>query len=424
MATRAVAGETPAAASGDRALAATRQAVAAVFREESGRLTASLVRVLDDFDTAEEVVQDALLAAWERWPIEGVPERPAAWLWTVARRRAVDVLRRRLRLQEKLALAVPPSAILALEAAEPEEPADGRLGLLFTCCHPALSPEARVALTLRTVCGLSTAEIAGAFLVSEAAIVQRLTRARRKIAVAGIRYRVPADDELADRLSAVLAVIYLLFNEGYLCTGGDAAQRHDLTADARWLAELLAALMPAEPEVLGLLALIRLHQARAAARFDAAGRLVLLRDQDRDRWDRAEIADACALLVRAGRLRRPGVYQLQAAIVACHAEAPGWDGTDWPQVLLLYDALLRRQPSPVVRLHRAVALSQVLGAGPALAEVDAIGAELDGYHLFHATRAELLRRLGRAAEARAADGRALELTGNPAERALLEQRLA
>jgi RNA polymerase sigma-70 factor (ECF subfamily) len=390
-----------------------------VFREQSGRLTASLVRVLGDFDAAEEVVQDALLAAWQRWSVEGVPERPAAWLWTVARRRAVDVLRHRVKLREKLeriALAAGPD--------EADEPADDRLGLLFTCCHPALSREAQVALTLRTLCGLSTAEIASAFLVSESAIVQRLTRARRKIAVAGIPYRVPGDEELADRLAAVLAVIYLLFNEGYLCSAGDAAQRHDLTDDARWLAELLARLMPSEPEVLGLLALIRLHQARSAARFDARGRLVLLRDQDRGLWDRVEIAEAGALLVRAGRLRRPGPYQLQAAIIACHAEAPAWADTDWPQVLLLYDALLRHQPSPVIRLHRAVALGQVLGAPAALAEVDALVNELDGYHLLHATRAELLRTLGRAGEARLADERALRLTGNPAERALLEQRLA
>src|SRR5262245_1343224 len=287
-----------------------RGALATVFREEAGRLTASVMRVLGDFGAAEEVVQDALLAAWQQWPVDGVPDRPGAWLWTVARRRAVDVLRRDLRYRDKVA-----------GLAWPDSPEDGddRLRLLFTCCHPALSPEARVGLTLRTVCGLSTAEIANAFLVSESAIVQRLTRARRKIAAAGIPYRVPADDELGDRLSSVLAVIYLLFNEGYLCSAGAAAARHDLTEEAHWLAELLARLMPA-PEVLGVLALIRLHRARTAARFDSRGRLVLLRDQDRTRWNVAEIKEACALLVRAGRLRRPGPYQLQAAIVACHAE--------------------------------------------------------------------------------------------------------
>jgi RNA polymerase sigma-70 factor (ECF subfamily) len=384
-----------------------------VFREEAGRLAASMTRVLGDFDAAEEVVQDALLAAWQRWPVEGVPDRPGAWLWTAARRRAVDVLRRNVRLREKLAqMALP---------VEPDE--DDRLGLLFTCCHPALSLEARVALTLRTVCGLSTGEIANAFLVSESAIVQRLTRGRRKIAAAGIPYRVPDDDELAERLSAVLAVIYLLFNEGYLCSAGDTPQRHDLTDDARWLAELLSRLMPAEPEVVGLLALIRLHQARTAARFDATGHLVLLRDQDRRLWNCGEISDSCAMLVRAGRLRRPGPYQLQAAIIACHAEAPTWADTDWLQVLLLYDALLRYLPSPVIRLHRAIALGQVFGAAAALDQVDTLARELSGYHLFHATRAELLRALGRAGEARRADERALGLTANPAERALLEQRL-
>jgi len=401
--------------SGDEAgLATTREAVAAAFREESGRLAASVTRVLGDFEAAQEVVQDALLAAWEQWPVEGVPDRPGAWLWTVARRRAVDVLRRNARLREKLA-----------EAAWPVEQGveDDRLRLVFTCCHPALSQGAQVALTLRTVCGLSTAEIASAFLVSESAIIQRLTRARRKIAAARIPYRVPAEDELADRLSAVLAVVYLLFNEGYLSSAGGAAARRDLTDDADWLAALLVRLMPVEPEVLGLHALIRLHRARAAARFDADGRLVLLREQDRTRWNRAEIADACGLLTRAGRLRRPGPYQLQAAIVACHAEAPSWDDTDWMQILLLYDALLVHAPSPVIRLHRAIAFAKVFGSTAALTEVDALADKLSGYHLFHATRAELMRDVGREADARRADEQAFRLTANPAERALLEQRL-
>jgi RNA polymerase sigma-70 factor (ECF subfamily) len=296
--------------------------------------------------------------------------------------------------------------------------------LIFTCCHPALATEAQVALTLRTVCGLTTAEIARAFLVSEAAIIQRLTRARRKIAAAGIPYRVPDDDELAQRLSGVLAVIYLLFNEGYLTSAGDRPQRRDLTGDAEWLAGLLARLMPAEPEVAGLVALIRLHRARAAARFDDAGRLVLLRYQDRSRWRHADIAAATDLLVRAGQQRRPGPYQLQAAIVACHAEAPSWQDTDWTQILLLYDALLEHLPSAVVRLHRTIALGQVMGPEKALSEADTLAPPLDRYHLLHATRAEFLRALGRHDEARRADERALGLTGNPAERALLEQRLA
>jgi RNA polymerase sigma-70 factor (ECF subfamily) len=394
---------------------ATRDALAAVFREEAGRLTGSVMRVLGDFAAAEEVVQDALLAACEQWPVDGIPHRPGAWLWTVARRRAVDVLRRDVLYREKLAQVIWP--------AEPDAE-DERLRLVFTCCHPALSQEAQVALTLRTVCGLTTAEIASAFLVSEAAIVQRLTRARRKIADAGIPYRVPADDELGARLAAVLAVIYLMFNEGYLTTAGETPYRRDLTDDARWLADLLSRLMPTEPEVIGLLALIRLHRARAGARFDARGRLVLLRDQDRGRWDADEIASAAALVVRASRLRRPGPYQIQAAIVACHAEAPSWEATDWTQILLLYDALLAHLPSPVIRLHRAVAVSQVLGPGAALDEVDALADTLGRYHLYHATRAELLRDLGRPDEARRADEQALRLTGNPAERALLEQRLA
>ena len=400
--------------SDDRALTATRDTLVAVFREEAGRLAASVTRILGDFDAAEEVVQDALLAAWQQWPADGLPDRPGAWLWTVARRRAIDVLRRDVRYRARVS---------ALEFPVERADEDDRLMLIFTCCHPALSQEAQVALTLRTLCGLSTAEIASAFLVSETAIIQRLTRARRKIATAGIPYRVPADDELGQRVSGVLAVIYLLFNEGYLCSAGDAPQRRDLTDDAEWLAALLARLMPTEAEVLGLLALIRLHRARALARFDSDGRLVLLRNQDRSRWNRTEIAAAADLVVRAAQLRRPGPYQIQAAIVAYHAEAPTWAETDWMQILLLYDALLRHQPSPVIRMHRAVAVGHVFGAPAALEEVDALAGDLGHYHLYHATRAELLRDLGRPAEARLADESALCLTTNPAERALLEQRL-
>ncbi len=358
---------------GHAALTAARDTLAGVFREESGRLAASVTRILGDFDLAEEVVQDALLAAWQRWPVDGIPDRPGAWLWTVARRRAIDVLRRDRRYAGR-------ADVLALPPDQADE--DDRLMLLFTCCHPALSAEARIALTLRTVCGLRTAEIASAFVVSEVAIVQRLTRARRKIAAAGIPYRVPADDELGDRLSGVLAVIYLTFNEDYLSSGGGLPHRRDLTDDAEWLARLLARLMPAEPE-------------------------------DRGRWDRAAIAAAGELLVRAAQLRRPGPYQLQAAIAACHAEAPSWAGTDWLQITLLYDALLACSPSPVTRLHRAIALSHVAGPQAALAETDALGSDLDRYHLYHATRAELLRQVGRGAEARQADQRAIGLTANP-----------
>ena len=398
----------------DPALTVTRDTLSAVFREEAGKLAASVTRILGDFDAAEEVVQDALLAAWRQWPRDGIPDRPGAWLWTVARRRAIDLLRRDVRFRE-----------LASAASFPVSQADedDRLMLIFTCCHPALSREAQVALTLRTVCGLGPAEIARAFLASETAIIQRLTRARRKIATAGIPYRVPAADELGPRLSGVLAVIYLLFNEGYLCSA-NAAQRRDLTDDAEWLAALLARLMPAEPEALGLLALIRLHRARAAARFDAEGRLVLLRHQDRAQWNHAEIAAAANLVVRAAQLRRPGPYQLQAAIVACHAEAASWETTDWMQILLLYDALLSHLPSPVTRLHRTIALAQVLGPQAGLDAADALAGDLDRFYLFHATRAAFLRELGRTAQARQADKRALGLTANPAERALLEQRLA
>jgi len=398
----------------DPALTVTRDALSAVFREEAGKLAASVTRILGDFDAAEEVVQDALLAAWRQWPRDGIPDRPGAWLWTVARRRAIDLLRRDVRFRELTCAA-------SFPVSQADE--DDRLMLIFTCCHPALSRGAQVALTLRTVCGLGPAEIARAFLASETAIIQRLTRARRKIATAGIPYRVPAADELGPRLSGVLAVIYLLFNEGYLCSA-NAAQRRDLTDDAEWLAALLARLMPAEPEALGLLALIRLHRARAAARFDAEGRLVLLRHQDRAQWDHAEIAAAANLVVRAARLRRPGPYQLQAAIVACHAEAASWETTDWMQILLLYDALLSHLPSPVTRLHRTIALAQVLGPQAGLDAADALAGDLDRFYLFHATRAAFLRELGRTAQARQADERALGLTANPAERALLEQRLA
>jgi RNA polymerase sigma-70 factor (ECF subfamily) len=393
--------------------------LAAVFRQEAGRLTASLVRVLGDFAVAEEVVQDCLLTAWQRWRAEGIPDNPSGWLWTVARRRALDVARRDERYRAKLGMLAAALAACG-DGGEP----DGRLALIFTCCHPALSVEAQVTLTLRTVCGLSAGQIGCAFLVSEQAITQRLTRARRKIAEAGIPYRVPDADHLAERLAAVLAVIYLMFNEGYLASGGDEPQRRDLTEDAEWLAGLLVSLMPGEPEVLGLLALIRLHRARAKGRFDAHGRLVLLACQDRALWDHAAIAEAADLVVRAARKRRPGPYQLQAAIAACHAEAPRWQDTDWLQILLLYDALLVHLPSPVVALHRAIAHGQVAGPAAALADLEALGGVLASYHLFHATRAQLLRELGRAAEARRADEQALSLAANPAERALLQQRLS
>jgi RNA polymerase sigma-70 factor (ECF subfamily) len=391
----------------------TGDVLAAVFREEAGRLTATLISILGDFHLAEELVQDAIMVALERWPRDGIPSNPGAWLQTVAHRRGLDRLRRDARYQEKLR---------QLDTSGPADE-DDRLRLIFTCCHPALSRETQIALTLRTICGLSAAEIAHAFLRSEATVAQRLTRARRKIAQARIPYRVPDADELNARLGEVLAVLYLLFNEGYLSSAGERSHRVDLMVESEWLAHLLSRLMPTEPEVMGLLALIRLHRARAAARFDAEGRLVILRHQDRRLWDHTAIADAASLVVTAARMYRPGPYQLQAAIVACHAEAPSWEETDWLQILMLYDTLLRLEPSPVSRLNRAIAVRYVSGPERALREVEELGSVLQQYHLYHATRAELLRDLGRHAEARRADEAALGLTANPAERALLEQRL-
>ena len=382
------------------------------MRDHAGRLAAALVRVTGDFAAAEDLVQDAVLAALEHWPVEGIPDRPDAWLFTVARRRGLDQLRRADNYRAKLVTLRAPAA-----AAE-----DERLQLIFTCCHPALPQAAQIALTLRVVCGLTTAQIARAFLLPETTVAQRITRAKRKITDAGIPYRIPDSDELGDRLAGVLAVIYLLFNEGYLST---AAQPHsrDLTDDAEWLAGLLHRLMPSEPEVAGLLALIQLHRARVAARFDDEDGLVLLAEQDRSRWDRAAITEATGLLTRAARQHRPGPYQLQAAIVACHAEAERWEDTDWEQIVLLYDMLLHFAPSPVTRLHRAIALRYTEGPRAAMAELDPLAGPLDGHHLFHASRAELLRALGEQDRARDADRRALDLTANPAERALLRRRI-
>ncbi len=395
---------------------ATDAALARIFREEAGRLTASLVRLLGDFDKAEDLVQDALLAALEHWPQEGIPDRPGAWLLTTARRKAVDRWRRETRYWEKLALLDNSPVLTTVREM------DDRLRLIFTCCHPALAREAQLALTLRAVCGLTTAEIARAFLVSEATMAQRIVRAKRKIVAARIPYRVPEGADLQARLNGVLTVLYLLFNEGYLATQGAPARR-DLADDAAWLAGVLVQLLPNEPEALGLLALMRLHQARAATRFDAAGQLVLLRDQDRARWDHTAIAAAGDLVAQALLMRRPGPYQLQAAIAACHAEAPTWEATDWTQICLLYTGLLHWVPSPVVRLNRAIAYRYVVGPAVALAEVESLADDLARYHLYHATRADFLRALDRPDEARAADAQALTLTTNPAERALLEQRL-
>lgn len=402
----------------DQRLSATDAALTSVFREEAGRLTAALVRTLGDFDLAEELVQEALLEALEHWPREGIPQRPGAWLLTTARRKGVDRLRREQRYREKL--AVLGEDRMNADTAEGDE----RLRLIFTCCHPALAREAQVALTLRALAGLTTTEIARAFITSEATIAQRIVRAKRKIVDAKIPYRVPPREEMDERLAEVLAVLYLMFNEGYLATTGGRPARRDLAEDAAWLAGLLVRLMPDDAEAIGLLALMRLHLARADARFDSAGNLILLEAQDRGRWDRERIDSALALLRRAAELRRPGPYQLQAAIAACHAEAATWEETDWQQIVALYDALLRYQPSPVVRLNRAISLRYLNGPRPALLEVDALESELDHYYLFHATRAELLRDLGRREEADHAVRRALELTTNPAERTLLQRRLS
>lgn len=377
-----------------------------------------MVRILGNFDVAEEVVQDSLVVALERWPRDGMPDNPGAWLMTTARRRAIDLMRRDKRYAEKLALLE--RSPVTTEQLEP----DDRLRLIFTCCHPALAQEAQVALTLRAVAGFTTEEIAAAFLVSETTMAQRIVRAKRKIVDANIPYRVPQGAELVLRLDAVLAVLYLMFNEGYLSRGGKTAMRRDLAEDALWLARLVDALLPAQPEVLGLIALMRLSLARSRARFDVAGDMVLLADQDRSLWDRASIHDAVRILESAAALRSPGPYQLQAAIAAVHSESPSWDETDWAQIVALYDALLRMTDTPVVRLNRAVALSHVAGAQVALGEINDLALSLDDYHLFHAARAELLDQIGEKALGREARLRALELCQNPAERALLERNLS
>jgi len=342
-----------------------------VLREERTRLVASLVRILGDWDLAEELVQEAAVAALEHWPIDGLPRNPAAWLMTTARRRAIDRLRRDARFRERLVQ-------LGQEADEMERPistggplaADDRLRLLFTCCHPALSRDAQVALTLRTVGGLDSAQVARAFLVPESTIAQRLVRAKRKIRDAAIPFRIPEASELPGRLEQVLAVLYLVFNEGYLASDGATADRRELSADAEWLTSLLVRLMPDESEPLGLLALIRLHRARVDARFAPDGSLVLLPDQDRTRWDAARIAEAGAMVERALHMGRPGQYLLQAAIVGVHAGAPSYAATDWGEIVALYDRLLELQPTPVVALNRALAVAELAGPEAALAEIE------------------------------------------------------
>ncbi|MFF5008754.1 RNA polymerase sigma factor [Streptomyces phaeochromogenes] len=408
------------------------EAVAAAFREEWGQVVATLIRVTGDWDLAEECAQDAFTQALDRWRRDGVPRRPGAWLTTTARNRALDVLRREAVGAAKLREV----AVLARDGGpfDPHDPdfdndsgvTDDRLRLLFTCCHPALPIEARVALTLRTLAGLTTPEIARAFLVPEATMAQRLVRAKRKIRNAGIPYRVPPAHLLPERTTGVLGVVYLLFNEGYAATSGADLLRTNLCAEAVRLARVLARLMPDEPEVLGLLALLLLHDARRNTRVDAAGDLVTLEDQDRTAWDRAEADEGAALLETALRRGRPGPYQIQAAIAACHVTAATAEETDWADIAALYGELARHVPSDVVELNRAVAvgMSESPEAGLALvAELEKAG-DLAGYHLLPATRADLLRRSGRMAEAAEAYEKALELVENDAERRFLEKRLA
>ena len=390
-----------------------------VFRSEAGKAVATLIRLFGDIDIAEEAVQDAFVVATKRWPDEGLPPNPAGWIVTTARNRAIDELRRESGREDRHVRAF--ELPIQSEPDPVEGPViDDRLRLIFTCCHPALEPSARVALTLRLLGGLQTGEIARAFLTSESAMAQRLVRAKRKIKAANIPSRVPRDADLPDRLGSVLTVVYLIYNEGYAASTGDELVRSDLCGEAIRLARLLRAMMPDEPEVIGLLALLLLTESRRAARTDGAGSLVMLSDQDRDLWDR-ELIDEGQTLVRASlRRNRPGPFQVQAAIAAVHSDAADAGDTDWRQIVLLYDRLLTLTPTPVVALNRAVAVAELEGPSRALALLEDL--RLDRYHLYHATRAELLRRMGDIEGADLAYERAISMTGNEVERRFLEQR--
>lgn len=405
--------------------AGVRATVEAVYRAESRRVLATLIRLLGDFDLAEEALHDAFRAALETWPRDGLPGNPRAWLVSAGRFKALDALRRRARFGALDEAGLADAAVEEDPLLETETVTDDRLRLVFTCCHPALPQDTQVALTLREVCGLTTEEIAQAFLTPAPTLAQRIVRAKARIRDARLPYQVPEPADLPERLDAVLRVIYLVFNEGYAASSGASLTRHDLSAEAIRLGRLLVELLP-EPEALGLLALMLLHESRRAARTSPAGDLVLLDDQDRSLWDGALIAEGAALVERALRSRRFGPYTLQAAIAAVHAEAAEAAATDWPQIVGLYDVLLRADPSPVVELNRAAALAMRDGPAAGLAQVDALLArgELDDYRLAHSLRADLCRRLGRTAEARAAYERALALTRQEPERRFLERRLA
>jgi RNA polymerase sigma-70 factor (ECF subfamily) len=398
----------------------TAAAVDRVFREEAGRAVAALIRITGDFDLAEEAVQEAFETALHVWPARGIPDNPGAWITTTAKNRAIDRLRRERVGREKTDDAARLTALEALGDDVQDIP-DDRLRLLFTCCHPALAPEAQVALTLRTVGGLSTKEIARAFLVPEPTLGQRLSRAKRKIREAGIPYRIPPREVLPERLDGVLAVLYLVFNEGYAATLGELL-RAELCDEAIRLTRLVDRLIPGEPEVAGLLALMLLQHARREARTDASGDLVLLEDQDRSRWDQTMLDEGLGMLDPGGS-GQPGPYLLQARIAACHARAPRPDDTDWPTIARLYGRLAGLGPSPVVELNRAVAIAMADGPDAGLRQLEPLAGDLDRYHLFHSARADLLRRAARPREAAEAYRRALELTTNDAERRFLQRRL-